>query len=173
MRALHVLDTQHIDIDSLHVASPCTAKWKDMRGDDRARLCLACDKHVYNLSSMTRTEIETLIVATEGQFCRRLYKRKDGTVLTADCPLGVRERVGIAAHRVSLTVLLAAMAVVLAILALVPRSKTCVVSSTGGASEPALPPVKHPTVEVIESGLSGVQAQAREQLQRTYMIKGG
>ena len=172
MRPLHVLQSKHIDIDSLHVASPCQAKWKDMRGDDRARLCLACDKHVYNLSSMTRTEIETLIVATEGQFCRRLYKRKDGTVLTADCPLGVRERVGIAAHRVSLTVFLAAMAVVLAVLALVPRTKTCVVSSTGGASSSS-PLVKHPTVEVIESGLSGVQAQAREQLQRTYMIKGG
>ena len=37
MRPLHVLQTKHIDVDQLQLASPCSAKWKDMRGDDRTR----------------------------------------------------------------------------------------------------------------------------------------
>ena len=162
MRPLHVL---HIDVDQLQLASPCAAKWKDMRGDDRTRLCLACEKNVYNLASMTRREIHALIVETEGQFCGRLYKRKDGTVLTADCPLGIREKVGLAAHRLSLTVFLAAMAVVLAVLALVPRTKTCTVSSPV-THEPAPKPfVNVPVPSTIER-LEDVLRRRHEQLER-------
>jgi len=77
-----------LDINSLQVATPCPARWEDMAGDDRARFCRHCQKHVYNFSSMTATEVEQLVLAKEGNLCGRMYRRKDGTVLTADCPTG-------------------------------------------------------------------------------------
>jgi hypothetical protein len=63
-----------------------------MTGDDQVRFCGACEKHVYNLSAMTRDEAERLLVEREGRLCVRFYQREDGTVLTADCPVGVRRR---------------------------------------------------------------------------------
>ena len=73
---------------NVRVASPCPARWADMAGDDRARFCAQCQKHVYNLSEMTAEAAADLIRAKEGKLCVRFYERADGTVLTADCPVG-------------------------------------------------------------------------------------
>ena len=77
-------------IDRLRIASPCPASWARMTGDDRVRLCDLCNLHVYNLAELTRTEAESLIANTEGRICARLYRRSDGTVMTKDCPVGLR-----------------------------------------------------------------------------------
>jgi hypothetical protein len=61
-----------------------------MTGDERARFCSQCSLHVYNLSEMTRSEAEALIAEKEGRLCVRYYRRKDGTMLTQDCPVGSR-----------------------------------------------------------------------------------
>jgi len=61
-----------------------------MTGDERAKFCGQCQKHVYNLSAMTRTQIESLIREKEGKFCGRFHRRADGTMLTADCPSRLR-----------------------------------------------------------------------------------
>ena len=61
-----------------------------MTGDEHARFCGQCQKNVYNLSAMTREQIETLIREKEGKFCGRFYRRTDGRLLTADCPSRVR-----------------------------------------------------------------------------------
>jgi hypothetical protein len=45
---------------------------------------------VYNFAEMTRDEVRELLVRTEGRVCARLYQRADGTVLTRDCPTGLR-----------------------------------------------------------------------------------
>ncbi|MDB4998841.1 MAG: hypothetical protein JWM74_6273 [Myxococcaceae bacterium] len=82
-RSLPVLDT-------MKIASPCTASWDEMKGDDRVRFCGGCEKNVYNLSAMAREEAESLLRAKEGNLCARLYRRADGTVLTADCPVGAK-----------------------------------------------------------------------------------
>ncbi len=76
-------------LDGIRVASPCPASWEAMQGDDRIRFCSECRKDVYNLSVMTIVEASALIAEREGQLCARLYRRADGTVLTADCPVGV------------------------------------------------------------------------------------
>ena len=75
---------------NLHVASPCTADWDAMRGDDRARHCAECSLTVYNISAMTRVEAERLILERQGRLCIRMYQRADGTVITKDCPTGLR-----------------------------------------------------------------------------------
>jgi hypothetical protein len=79
-------------LDRLEIASPCSASWDDMRGDDKSRYCSKCEKNVYNLSAMSREEAELTILAKEGDLCVRLYQRTDGTVLTQDCPVGVRRK---------------------------------------------------------------------------------
>jgi hypothetical protein len=61
-----------------------------MKGDDRVRFCDHCQLNVYNLSGLSRGEAETLLAQTEGRLCARLFRRADGTVLTNDCPVGLR-----------------------------------------------------------------------------------
>ena len=79
-----------ISLDLIKVASPCHAPWDAMAGDDQVRLCGECSKHVYNLSAMTQTQAEALVLEREGKLCVRFYRRADGTMMTADCPVGWR-----------------------------------------------------------------------------------
>jgi hypothetical protein len=61
-----------------------------MTGDDRVRFCAECKLNVYNFAELTRTQAEDLLRTTEGRICGRLYRRADGTVITKDCPVGLR-----------------------------------------------------------------------------------
>ncbi len=79
-------------LDQVRVASPCNARWEDMTGDDKSRFCGKCEKNVYNLSAMTREEAELLVLEREGQLCARFFRRADGTMITQDCPVGVRRK---------------------------------------------------------------------------------
>lgn len=84
-------------LDQIKVAAPCTANWESMSGDERTRFCGGCRKHVYNISAMSRGEAEELVQRTEGKICVRFYQRKDGKVLTDNCPVGlrrIRDRIG-------------------------------------------------------------------------------
>lgn len=80
-------------LDDVRVASPCSAEWDEMRGDDRVRHCEHCDKNVYNIAEMTRQEAIDLLTGGGQTPCLRIYRRKDGKVLTSDCPIGVRLRI--------------------------------------------------------------------------------
>jgi len=77
-------------LKNIKVASPCSASWEEMKGNDRQRFCGQCELNVYNLSAMTITEAESLILNTEGRLCARFYRRPDGTVITKDCPVGLK-----------------------------------------------------------------------------------
>ena len=79
-------------LESVTIASPCTASWDEMIGDERARFCTHCQKDVFNLSALPREEAETFLRARTADVCVRLYKRTDGTVLTSDCPVGVTRK---------------------------------------------------------------------------------
>lgn len=74
----------------VRVAAPCSADWERMTGNERVRFCARCNLNVYNLSEMTKTEAERLIVRSEGRLCVRYYRRADGTILTRNCPVGLR-----------------------------------------------------------------------------------
>lgn len=74
----------------IKIAAPCTADWDSMSGDDRARHCSQCNLKVYNLSAMSADEAAALVQGAEGRLCVRLYQRADGTVITQDCPVGLR-----------------------------------------------------------------------------------
>jgi hypothetical protein len=77
-------------LDEVRVASPCHAEWDEMLGDERVRFCGQCEKHVYNLSALSRREAASLVLATEERLCVRFYQRRDGTMLTDNCPVGLR-----------------------------------------------------------------------------------
>jgi hypothetical protein len=73
-------------LDEIRVATPCQARWDEMPGDDRVRYCRVCARSVYNVSAMTSDETVALIAGREGRLCARLFRRADGTLVTADCP---------------------------------------------------------------------------------------
>jgi hypothetical protein len=77
-------------LENLKIASPCSVSWASMTGDERVRACAQCRLNVYNISEMTRAEAEALIAEKEGKLCVRIYRRADGTILTRDCPVGLR-----------------------------------------------------------------------------------
>lgn len=80
-------------LESVQVASPCSAEWSDMVGDDRVRFCGSCEKNVYNLSAMLAEDAERLLVERAGKdLCVRFYQRADGTMMTSDCPVGVTRK---------------------------------------------------------------------------------
>jgi hypothetical protein len=80
------------------IAAPCDVPWASMVGDDRRRHCGECKRDVHNLSAMTDAEVVAFLEAVAAlpenvqAPCVSLYQRADGTMLTADCPVGLRRR---------------------------------------------------------------------------------
>ena len=77
-------------LQHVQVAAPCSADWDQMIGSEQVRFCAACNLNVYNLSGMTRSAAESLIAGTEERLCIRFYRRADGSIITRDCPVGLR-----------------------------------------------------------------------------------
>src|SRR5215475_10221592 len=63
----------------IRIASPCSANWERMAGDDRVRYCPECQLNVYNMSALTISQIEELVANHEGRLCGRFYRRLAGT----------------------------------------------------------------------------------------------
>jgi hypothetical protein len=79
-------------LDNLRVASPCGVSWDEMLGNGRVRHCAKCDKPVFNISSMTRSDAQEFLLEQGKGACLHFYRRADGTLITADCPIGQRIR---------------------------------------------------------------------------------
>lgn len=78
-------------LDNLMIAAPCTMNWEDMAGNDRVRHCQQCQLDVYNISDMTAGEAETFLRNQTDKACINLYRRADGTIITDNCPVGLRK----------------------------------------------------------------------------------
>ena len=79
-------------LPNIHVAAPCPASWDEMTGDRRVRACSHCKQNVFNLSAMSRADAEELIRSKAGDLCAQYYRRADGTILLADCEVGLARR---------------------------------------------------------------------------------
>ena len=80
-----------VHIRDVRIASPCASDWAKMTGDDRTRHCAECNLNVYNFAAMTGFEIVELLANRQGmRVCARIYRRADGTMITQDCPKGLR-----------------------------------------------------------------------------------
>lgn len=73
-----------LSLEQIDVAQPCLAAWEEMRGGDGARFCEHCQKHVHDLSAMSRDEAERLVCASGGDLCIRFARADDGQVMTLD-----------------------------------------------------------------------------------------
>lgn len=78
-----------LDLNIIEIASPCSVDWTSMEGTDKVRFCGQCELSVYNVAAMTKEEARQRIESKEGRVCVRLYRRKDGTVVTKDCSVVV------------------------------------------------------------------------------------
>jgi hypothetical protein len=94
----HIMHEAVVKIDpisllkSAKIASPCPVSWESLSGDDKTRYCRQCKLEVHNVSQMSAEEIGQLLRRSgcTNQLCVRIYKRADGTILTKDCPRGLR-----------------------------------------------------------------------------------
>lgn len=77
-------------LKNVRIASPCSVNWDAMPGGERVRSCAQCGHKVYNLSEMPAADAAHLLRSSEGRVCVRFYQRPDGTVMTKDCPVGLR-----------------------------------------------------------------------------------
>ena len=77
-------------LDHVRIAAPCSADWDSMFGNERVRFCAQCKLNVYNLSEMTKADAEVLIARAEDRLCIRYYRRRDGSIMTQNCPVGLR-----------------------------------------------------------------------------------
>lgn len=76
---------------SLRIAAPCNADWETMVGTERERFCSSCALNVYNISSMGSLEAERFLAERAGsKVCVQFFRRKDGTILSDNCPKGLR-----------------------------------------------------------------------------------
>lgn len=109
-------------LQSARIASPCPMRWEDLTptGDSRTRHCDKCNLNVHNLSGMTAQDAEALLRSAlnedgtkKHRLCTGFYRRADGTILTADCPVGlaaVRARTHRAIARVAAAIGLTTLA---------------------------------------------------------------
>lgn len=77
-------------LNHFRIAAPCNADWDQMLGNDRVRFCGQCNLNVYNLSELSRREAEAFVSSREGRVCARFYRRADGSILTKNCPVGLK-----------------------------------------------------------------------------------
>ena len=62
-----------------------------MTGTERVRDCSQCSRKVFNISEMSTVEAEEFLKENGDSQCLAYYRRKDGTIITDDCPVGLRK----------------------------------------------------------------------------------
>ena len=137
-------------LNHVRVAASCPADWDQMIGSDRVRFCGQCSLNVYNLSGLTRSDAETLIAGTEGRLCVRFYRRSDGSIITKDCPVGlraIRRRMSYVAKAISSMVLglFAGLGVHEAFSSIVPFAPQRTMGVMAAPLEPRLVPAQEQT----------------------------
>ena len=65
-------------IDDIFIGAPCPVDWNEMKGTEKVRTCLGCDKNVYNLSELNRSEAEHLLQKNGDRVCLLLERDHKG-----------------------------------------------------------------------------------------------
>jgi len=87
-------DTRRISLQQVRVAEPCPVPWDDMTGDDKARFCTHCNRHVHNLSAMRDDEAQRLICESAGRLCIAYVPNEHGGVTPLEYAKPKRPRFG-------------------------------------------------------------------------------
>lgn len=76
-------------VDAVAMASTCGAAWSEMEGEGCARTCPRCALSVYHDAAMTQQELGLAFTHAYGTASSRVaFRRRDGMLLTTDCPKG-------------------------------------------------------------------------------------
>jgi len=80
------MSNRSIALDLIEIRERCPASWDAMRGGAEARYCQGCQKHVHNLSAMTREQVRALLESCgdAGDLCVRFSRSAGGMVETLD-----------------------------------------------------------------------------------------
>jgi hypothetical protein len=84
--------TRNEKLNRLRIASPCTASWDDMPGDEARRHCAQCDRQVFDFARMTPRQIEARVETSGGRLCARITRGSDGCLVTRPAPIDWTER---------------------------------------------------------------------------------
>jgi hypothetical protein len=71
---------RNIPLDQVRIGTPCPVPWEAMHGDDKARFCTHCNRHVHNLSAMREDEAQRLICESAGRLCIAYVPNEQGGV---------------------------------------------------------------------------------------------
>jgi hypothetical protein len=90
-----IVDSTRNIINNLKIASPCPMMWSDMQRTPEEAIRFYGDyrKNVYDVSKMSARETALIVQKAEisgASTCMQLYQRADGTIITDDCPVGLR-----------------------------------------------------------------------------------
>lgn len=108
-KCMEKLSDQDI-LNRVYIAAPCSVPWDSMEGDERIRHCQQCKLNVYNVAELSSKETANLIRKKEGRLCLKIYRRRDGTIITDNCPVGLRRiRNGLKALAVASVTLIVAI----------------------------------------------------------------
>jgi hypothetical protein len=72
-------------LSRMTIQDPCSMDWDGMRGDEHARHCASCGKHVFDLTAMTSDQAAEVLHEQDGQICARVFERADGTLVISEC----------------------------------------------------------------------------------------
>lgn len=67
-------------LDRIQIKTPCFKNWDEMEGSAHRRYCGGCQKHVYDLSSLSRIEAEVLLRFKKCDLCVRYQRNETGGV---------------------------------------------------------------------------------------------
>lgn len=144
------MSTSPFSLDAVRLAFECPMRWEKLArvasgqhpngADDTKRFCHACNKHVHNLSAMTRAEAEALVRDDAPPICVRIEVDAAGRSI----------------HRPSKAAALAGAALVAGLAGCVPTADSD--SSGGGAAVTEQGPAV--IVDVVPPGIVEVAGQA-------------
>lgn len=80
--------SKYIELPQLEIRKPCRENWDAMSGAEQSRHCGICEKSVFNLSEMTRSEVQEILCLGES-VCVRMQKRNDGSIVTKNPKRGL------------------------------------------------------------------------------------
>lgn len=73
-------------IDEIFIGAPCNVEWEHMDGDTTVRNCRGCNKNVYNLSELDKTEAEYLLKRKGDKICLLIERDQEGKPILRSKP---------------------------------------------------------------------------------------
>jgi hypothetical protein len=72
------------------IKTPCSVAWDEWKEGEMVRFCDLCQLNVHNLSTRSDKEVKELLKNRTGRLCVFMYQRRDGSMVTDNCPVSLR-----------------------------------------------------------------------------------